>query len=158
MHFPDATSALATDDAGRLSIDLFVQPMTWPDTQQRLSFGMSNGVNGSVVDALLAGDTGHLLLYLNARLPFTTGRCNTLPVDRLRPIADEGRLTVVVKDSPVPGVPPGSFDDPTPVEIAIADHVIADITDHLDDTAGRALQIGIGRVSALIVERLKGWP
>lgn len=34
VHFPDAASALATDDAGRLTIDLFVQPMTWPDTRQ----------------------------------------------------------------------------------------------------------------------------
>ncbi|CAN5687182.1 hypothetical protein BH24ACT15_BH24ACT15_32730 [soil metagenome] len=102
VHFPDAVSALATDDAGRLTIDLFVQPMTWPDTRQRLSFGMSNGVNGSVVESLLAGDTGHLLLYLNARLPFTTGPGNTLPVDGLRTLADGGRLTVVVEDTLVP--------------------------------------------------------
>ena len=154
VHFPDGASALGLDDQGRLSLDLLVQPMTWPSPDGRLSFGLSNGVNGEMMDPLLQGDRGTLLLYLNRRLPFTTGIDQTIELDALRPLADQGRLVVVVEDVDVPGVPDGSLSDPDPVEVAIAENVVDSIVDRLEDTTGRPLQVGIGRISGQAVRRL----
>ncbi len=161
VHFPDAADALARDpDTGELAIDLFVQPMTWPRDGE-LSFGLSNGVNGDLVDDVLDSDRAHLLLYLNRQLPFTTGRPdapNTFAIDRLRRLADDGRLTVVVEDEPPPGLPPGTFDEPEGVTAEIGARVAAHIADDLDRTAGRALQVGIGATSVACVRELSAGP
>jgi acyl-CoA hydrolase len=161
VHFPDAADALARDpDTGELSIDLFVQPVTWPRDGE-LSFGLSNGVNGDVADDVLDSDRARLLLYLNRQLPFTRGRPdapNTFPVDRLRRLADDGRLTLVVEDTTPPGLPAGSFDEPEGVTADIGARVAAHIADHLDLTAGRALQVGIGETSVSAVRQLDAGP
>lgn len=161
VHFPDAADALARDpDTGELAIDLFVQPTSWP-LDGELSFGLSNGVNGDVADDVLDSDRAHLLLYLNRQLPFTRGlpdAPNTFPVDRLRRLADDGRLTVVVEDETPPGVPPGTFDDPEGVTAEIGARVATHVADHLDLTRGRALQVGIGQTSVAAVHQLDEGP
>lgn len=158
VHFPDAAWALGVDETGRLDIDLLVLPMTWP-RRQELSFGLSNGVAGDALPLLERDDRGHLLLYLNRRLPFTTGIDQTVPLQRLRPLADAGRLTVVVEDVEPPGLPPGAMSEATDVQRRIAGHVADHIGGHRDASAGRALQVGIGTISNLVVQALdeRGW-
>ena len=98
-------------------------------------------------------------MYLNDRYPFTRGfpgGPNTLHVSRVQRLADEGRLWVVHDDSDPPGLPPGSFDDPSDVEVEIGRRVAEHITSHLDRTSGRALQLGIGGTGAQAVRRLQG--
>jgi acyl-CoA hydrolase len=161
VHFPDAGDALARDpDTGELSVDLFVQPMSWPRDGE-LSFGLSNGVNGDVADDVLDSDRARLLLYLNRQLPFVRGRDgapNTLPVGRLRRLADDGRLTVVVEDTAPPGLPAGTFDTPEGETAEIGARVAAHVVEHLDHTRGRALQVGIGATSVAAVRQLSSGP
>lgn len=161
VHFPDAADALARDpETGELTIDLFVQPASWP-RDGRLSLGLSNGVNGDVVDDVLASDRARLLLYLNRQLPFVGGRDdapNTIPLERLRGLADHGRLTLVVEDVEPPGLPEGTFDEPEGVTADIGARVAAHVADHLDLTRGRALQVGIGATSVAAVRQLSAGP
>ena len=161
VHFPDAADALARDpETGELAVDVFVQPTSWPQDGE-LSFGLSNGVNGDVADDVLDSDRARLLLYLNRQLPFTRGlpdHPNTLPLDRLRRLADDDRLTVVVEDTTPPGLPPGSFDEPEGVTADIGSRVAAHIAEHLDLTRGRALQVGIGETSVAAVRQLDEGP
>lgn len=161
VHFPDAGQALARDpDTGELAVDLFVQPMTWP-RDGRLSFGLSNGVNGDVMPDVLASDRARVLLHLNRQLPFTTGPGpgdNTVPVDALRTLAEAGRLTLVVEDVEPPGMPPGALDEPTGPAAEIGRRVAADVAEHLDQTRGRALQVGIGQTSVQVVRDLATGP
>ena len=161
VHFPDAADALARDpETGELAVDLFVQPATWPRGGV-LSFGLSNGVNGDVAPDVLASERAHLLLILNRQLPFTRGRDggrNGIEVERLRPLAADGRLTVVVEDTEPPGLPPGRFGEPDEVGADIGARVAAHIAEHLDDTRGRALQVGIGGTSVQAVRELGAGP
>lgn len=152
VHFPDAGHSLAFDDRGDLSIDLLVVPMSSPSPDGHLSFGMANGVAGDVLPGLLTSSHGNLLIYLNRHLPFTTGVAQTVALADLQPLAQQGRLTLVRDDSPIPGLPADSFADPDPVERAISHEVIESILD--GDMHGRALQIGIGRISALVAQAL----
>lgn len=161
VHFPDAADALGRDpDTGELSIDLLVQPAAWP-RDGICSFGLSNGANGDLVADVLASDRAHLLLYLNRQLPHTSGHDgapNGIPVDRLRPLADGGRLTVVVEDATPPGLPAGTFDAPEGDTATIGERVADHVADHLELTAGRALQVGIGEASVAAVRRLADGP
>ena len=161
VHFPEAGQALANDpDTGELAVDLFVQPMAWP-RHGRLSFGLSNGVNADVMPDVLASDRAQVLLYLNRRLPFTTGARpgdNTVEVAALRPLAEAGRLTVVIEDVEPPGMPPGALAEPTGPAAEIGRRVAADVAGHLDETRGRALQVGIGQTSVQVVRDLSAGP
>lgn len=161
VHFPDAADALARDpDTGELAIDVFVQPASWPRGDE-LSFGLSNGVNGDVADDVLDSDRARLLLVLNRQLPFTRGlpdHPNTLPLSRLRRLADDGRLSLVVEDTTPPGLPAGTFDQPEGVTAEIGARVAAHVADHLELTRGRALQVGIGETSVAAVRLLDEGP
>ena len=161
VHFPDAADALARDpETGELAVDVFVQPTSWPRDGE-LSYGLSNGVNGDVADDVLASDRARLLVYMNRQLPFTRGldgAGNTLPVEALRRLADDGRLTVVVEDTTPPGLPEGTFDAPEGVTAEIGSRVAAHIAEHLDLTRGRALQVGIGETSVAAVRQLDEGP
>lgn len=154
VHFPDAARALAFDDDGQPTIDLFVAPMSRPDTEGRLSFGLANGVGGDAVEALRRSDRGTILLYLNRQMPLTYGPGQTLGEAELSPLVAAGRLHVVLEDEPLPGMPAGSLDDPSTTEQAIADAIVGSIVDHLELHRGRALQVGIGRTSAQVVKAL----
>ena len=154
LHFPHAARALAFDDDLRPTLDLLVTPLTWPDARGRFSFGLANGVSGDVWQWLQPGDGVHVLAHLNRRLPFTVGPGNVLDAEDLRGKADAGELTLVVEDVDPPGLPEGAFDDPDDVESAIATHLVDHLLDDLPRSRGRALQVGIGRISAQAVRLL----
>ena len=162
VHFPDAPDALMVDPAGGLKLDLFVLVMTPPDRRGLLSHGMSNGANAEALELALDDDRCRVLLYLNPAYPFLEGHPespNTVAVDRLRRAADEGRLTVVRDDGPLPALPAGSFSDPDPEEERIGEHLLNHVETHPELTWGRALQVGIGGTGVLAVRRLResGW-
>lgn len=157
VHFPDAPDALVYGDDGRLDIDLFVAVMAPPDERGEMSHGIANGSNGDAVRLVLRSDATRLLLYLNPRYPFTRGHPespNTLHVEELRSAAEAGRLVVVEDDGKLPALPADSFDDPSPTERRIAEHVVNHIEAHPELTRGRALQVGIGSTGVLAVRRL----
>ncbi len=156
VHFPDAPEAMLLDQEGRLRVDLYVLVMTPPDARGRLSHGIANGANAEALELVLERG-GRVLLYLNAAYPFTEGHPespNDLPAERLRGAAEEGRLTVVLDDGPLPALPAGSFAEPDPAERAIAERVVDHIESHPELTRGRALQVGIGGTGVLAVRRL----
>lgn len=158
VHFPDAPDALMVDPAGGLKLDLFVLVMTPPDATGHLSHGMSNGANAEALELVLDDASCRALLYLNPAYPFIEGHPespNTIPADRLRDAADDGRLTIVHDDGPLPALPAGSFSDPDPDEQTIADHLVDHIEAHPELTRGRALQVGIGGTGVLAVRRLR---
>lgn len=162
VHFPDAAWALGRDpDTQQLELDVYAVTAAWPDEHGWCSFGMSNGVDGDAVDELLAADAGTLLVLLNRRQPRVPGAQddpNGLLLDRLRPLADAGRLVLVVEDVPVPGVPTGAFGEPEGVGADIGRIVARHVVDHLEVTDGRALQVGIGETSVAAVRALSGSP
>jgi acyl-CoA hydrolase len=161
VHFPDAPDALLLDEEGRLAVHLYVLVMTPPDARGRLSHGVANGANAEALELVLARG-GKVLLYVNPRYPFVEGHPespNTIDAERLRPAAEDGRLTIVADDAAPPALPAGSFADPDPAEQAIAERVVEHIEAHLELTRGRALQVGIGGTGVLAVRRLadSGW-
>lgn len=161
VHFPDAAWALShrvSDGAADIDVDVHVVVTTEP-RDGRLSFGMSNGVDGDVLAWLHEADT-HLLLLLSSTQPWIEGlpwAPNTIAVDELAPLVEAGRLTVVRDDTPVPALPRGSF-DATEVETTIGRHVADHIGDHLDRTRGRALQVGIGGTGVQAIRGLADGP
>ncbi len=156
VHFPDAPDALLLGEDGRPEVDLYVLVMTPPDGKGLLSHGISNGANAEALELMLERG-GQVLLYLNPAVPFVEGHLespNTIAAERLRSAAEEGRLTLVADDAPLPALPAGSFADPDPAETAIAEQVVDHIETHAELTRGRALQVGIGGTGVLAVERL----
>lgn len=161
VHFPDAAWALShrvTDGSARVDVDVHAMVTTGP-RDGRLSFGMSNGVDGDVL-AWLQGAETHLLLLLSSTQPWIEGlpwAPNTIAVDDLAPLVDAGRLTVVRDDTPVPALPRGSFtadELDTTIGRNVADHV----ANHLDRTRDRALQVGIGGTGVQAIRGLGEGP
>ena len=159
VHFPDGVGALAYDADGVRKMDTFVLVMTPPDEHGELSHGPANGVNSDALARGLADPDLKILLYLNARYPFTRGygdAPNTIHSGAFEAAAREGRLLVVHDDAKVPSVPANTFDNPDPREVAIAEHVLNHIETHLSLTRGRALQVGIGATGVQVIRGLKG--
>lgn len=161
VHFPDAAWALSHrvgDGAATVDVDVHAAVVTEP-RDDVLSLGMSNGVDGDALQWLLDADT-HLLLVVSSTQPWVEGldhAPNTIEVAALRPLLDAGRLTVVRDDAPVPALPLGSFEaseTETTIGRLVADHV----AEHLDRTAGRALQVGIGGTGIQAIRRLGEGP
>lgn len=162
VHFPDAAWALShevTDGAAVIDVDVHMVVTTEPASDGRLSLGMSNGVDGDVLEWLHEADT-HLLLLLSSTQPWVEGlpwAPNTLHVDELAPLVEAGRLTVVRDDTPVPSLPAGSF-EATEAETTIGRLVADHVAEHLDRTEGRALQVGIGGTGVQAIRRLGEGP
>ena len=162
VHFPDAAWALShrvTDGAAYIDVDVHCVVTTEPAADGRLSLGMSNGVDGDVMEWLHDADT-HLLLVLSSTQPWVEGlpwAPNTMHVDELAPLVDAGRLTVVRDDTPVPSLPRGSF-DATDTETTIGRLVADHVATHLDRTEGRALQVGIGGTGVQAIRGLGEGP
>jgi len=158
LHFVDATDAMAFDPDRKLRADTFVAVMTPPNLDGEMSHGPSAACNGDVLEHLLEHADADLLLYVNASYPFTRGlpdAPNTSHIDRFRKLAEAGRLHVVLDDGPVPAIPAGRFDKPQRSELTIAEHVVNHMEAHLDQTRGRALQVGFGGTGVLAVRKLK---
>jgi 4-hydroxybutyrate CoA-transferase len=158
IHFPDAASALAFDPDTGLKFDLFVTVMTPPDQNGEMSLGPANGANGEMLERIFNGADANLLLYINPNYPFTRGYgpyTNTGNIERGRRLAEAGRLFVVEDNAPVPSLPAGSFDNPAPEELAIADNLVNHIELHKDFTFGRAIQVGIGNSGVCAIKKLK---
>ena len=162
VHFPDAAWALAHDpDTGAVDIDTFAVVTTPPDAAGRLSLGASNGVDGDAVEMVAEADAGKVLLLINERQPWiegVAGAPNTIEVERLRPLAEQGRLVVVRDDTEPPALPAGSLDQPSAAEERIGALVADHIAEHLDHTGGRALQVGIGGTGVQAIKRLDTGP
>lgn len=159
VHFPDGVGALGYDADDRPKLDTWVSVMTPPDERGEMSHGPASGANSDLVDRVIRQGDADLLLYLNAKYPFTRGygdARNTLHVSELEPLAKKGRLRVVIDDSPPPALPKGSFDSPTSSEQAIAHNVVNHIEANVRYTAGRALQVGIGTTGVLAIRALCG--
>ena len=154
VHFPHAGATLARGRDGGLAVDTFAVPATLPDDRGRLSLGLANGVAGDVLPLLLADDDAVLVLEMNRRMPWVEGPGHVLGQDALGRLVRQGRLLAYEVDVEPPGLPPGTFADPDEVETAIARHLVDDVVAHLGDTRGRALQVGIGRISAQAVRML----
>ncbi len=157
-HFADAAEVMAYHADGRPKTDLFVLVMTLPDANGELSHGPCAAFNGEVLERVISQGDQDVLLYLNASYPFTRGYTdapNTLHVDRLKPLAEAGRLTVVLDDGPIPSLPAGSFDKPLKTELAIAEQVVNHIEANLELTRGRAVQVGFGGTGVLAIRKLR---
>lgn len=161
VHFPDAAWALShrvTDGAAEVDVDVHAVVVTEP-RDGTFSYGMSNGVDGDLL-AFIGESPTHVLLVVSSTQPWIEGlpwAPNTVTADQLAPLAEAGRLTVVRDDTPVPALPPGSFEASeaeTTIGRLVADHV----AEHLDRTAGRALQVGIGGTGVQAVRRLGEGP
>ncbi|MBW3603577.1 MAG: hypothetical protein KY460_01495 [Actinobacteria bacterium] len=162
VHFPDAVALGHEPGSDAPAADLFVYVVTPPNPDDRVSFGASNGADGDIVGRVLDRHDMTLLLYVNARNPWIDGfefAPNDFDLHRLEPLARQDRMWLVVDDSDLPGLPPGTFSSASDVEQRIARHVADHIGNNLDHTAERALQIGIGGTGAQIAHRLPdtGW-
>lgn len=162
VHFPDAAWALShrtTDATAEIDVDVHAMVVTEPRPDGTFSLGMSNGVDGDVLDWVDRADT-HLLLVVSSTQPWVGGlpyAPNTIHTDQLAPLAAAGRLTIVRDDAPVPALPPGSFEaseTETTIGRLVADHV----AEHLDRTRGRALQVGIGGTGVQAIRGLREGP
>jgi 4-hydroxybutyrate CoA-transferase len=157
-HFSDAAEVMAYTADGRPKTDLMVLVMTLPDANGELSHGPCAAFNGEVLERVIANTDQDVLLYLNASYPFTRGLAdapNSLHVDRLKPLADAGRLFVVLDDGPVPALPAGSFDKPLETELKIAEQVVDHIEANPGLTRGRAIQVGFGGTGVLAIRKLR---
>ncbi|NLH49843.1 MAG: hypothetical protein GX444_14775 [Myxococcales bacterium] len=158
VHFPEAVDAMAFDDDGKLNIDLFVAVMTPPDEKGEMSHGVANGATSDMLELAFRNPTTKILLYINKNYPFTYGMPeapNTLPVERFKEAALAGRLFVVEDDSRVPALPPHSFDNPSEVEVKIAENLVNHMEMHRDLTYGRAVQVGIGGTGVLAIKKMR---
>ncbi|MBI5537609.1 MAG: hypothetical protein HY898_33105 [Deltaproteobacteria bacterium] len=159
VHFAEGVGAIGFDADDRPKVDAFVMGMSAPNSQGEMSHGPANGGNGDILDRILAGRDVDLLLYINGSYPFTRGwndARNTVNVSEFESLARAGRLCVVVDDYAIPALPAGSFDDPSPAETAIAEHVANHIEMNPGFTVGRALQVGIGTTGVLAIRALAG--
>ncbi len=157
VHFPEAVDPIGYPE-GKPVIDAFVCVMTPPDEHGQMSHGPANGANGELLDRVLEGGDVDLMVYVNPRYPFTWGygdASNTIHVDRFRDLARKGRLVVVEDETPVPSLPKDSFSNPSPVELAIAQHVVNHIELHAQSTYGRAIQVGFGGTGVLAIRALR---
>jgi acyl-CoA hydrolase len=162
IHFPDAVDSMGYDPDGRALIDAFVLVMTPPNAKGEMSHGPANGANGEILDKILAARDVSVLLYVNPGYPFTRGygdAPNTVHVTDFEGLARAGRLYVVEDEGKLPALPAGSLANPSPVELAIAEHVVnhIELTKHV--TYGRAIQVGFGGTGVLAIRALKdsGW-
>lgn len=158
VHFPDAAQTLCLDDAGASRTHLFPLVMTPPDADGFLSHGPCAAINPTLLEHVAEACDQDVLLYVNRNLPFTRGyneAANTIHVDRLRRLAECGRLFVVEDEGPVAALPAGAFDKPLPTELAIAQHVVNHVESRPDRTRGRALQVGFGGTGVLAVRGLR---
>ncbi len=158
VHFPDGTFALGYDSDNNPKIHTWIQVMTPPNEDGELSLGPANGANSEIVDKILEKNDANILLFINPKYPFTRGHAdapNTLHIERLKGLAEKGRLFVVMDDSRIPFMPKGSFDNPKPEEVKIAENVVNHIEMNLRYTAGRAIQVGIGGTGVLAIKALK---
>lgn len=158
VHFPDGATALGFTSEGQPKVDTFVLVMTPPNDEGLMSHGPSNGVNSDVLARALSGNDINVLLYINPGYPFVYGwgdAVNTIHVDAFKDAAREGRLFVVEDDGPIPALPPGTFANPDPREIKIAENVVNHIELNRSFTYGRALQVGIGGTGVLAIRGLR---
>lgn len=157
-HFPEAVEAMAWDENDKLNIDLFVLVMTPPDENGEMSHGVANGATGDMLELSLRDPHAKILLYINKNYPFTYGLpdCpNSVAVERLKEVALAGRLFVVEDDTRVPALPPHSFDNPSEVEVKIAENLVNHMELHPDLTHGRAIQVGIGGTGVLAIKKMR---
>lgn len=160
IHFPDAVDSMGFDPDGNPQVDTFVMVMTPPNEDGLLSHGLANGANGEILEKALRYKTVNILLYVNPRYPFTTGygddAPNTIHVKEFEDLARAGKLFVVEDtDGRMPCLPANALDNPAAAEVAIAQHAVNHIEQHLDYTAGRAIQVGFGSTGVLVIKDLK---
>ncbi len=158
VHFSDAVDSMGYDPDRNPKVESFVCVMTPPNEEGELSHGPANGANGEIVDQILEFKNVNLLLYINKKYPFTKGykdARNTIPIDDFKGLAEAGRLFVVEDDSKIPCLPAGSFDNPNPKEVTVAENVVNHIESHLEYTKGRAIQVGFGNTGVLAIRALK---
>ena len=158
IHFPDAVDSMGYDPDGKALIDTFVLVMTPPNAKGEMSHAVANGANGEITDKILASGDVNLLLYVNKSYPFTIGHGdagNTIHVDAFKKLAAAGKLFVVEDDGQIPALPAGAFDDPSEVELRIAEHVVNHIELNRHYTFGRAIQVGFGGTGVLAIRALK---
>ncbi len=158
IHFPDAVESMGIDAEGQPMVDAFVLCMTPPDENGELSHGIASGANGEILERILEQPVIDVVLYLNPGLPFTRGygdAPNTVSVERLRRLAEAGRLRVVPDDGPLPCVPVGTFTAPSETERQIAAHIVNHIEENRQLTHGRAIQVGIGGTGVQAIRGLR---
>jgi len=158
IHFPDAVESMGIDAEGKPLVDAFVFSMTPPDERGELSHGIASGANGEILERILEQPVIDVLIYLNPALPFTRGygdAPNTVSIERLRPLAEAGRLRLVLDDGPLPSVPAGTFTSPSPVEQRIAENIVNHIEQNRELCFGRAIQVGIGGTGVQAIRGLR---
>jgi len=162
VHFPDGVAAMARDAQGNPLYDVLVLVMTPPNAEGYLSHGPGNGGNGAMLAMSLDDERVKILLYVNQTYPFTYGyneASNHEHIDHFKSAARQGRLTVVLDDTPAPALPAGSMDHPSTDELAIAENVVNHMEVYREFTYGRAIQVGIGATGVLAIKKLldSGW-
>ncbi|RJO74023.1 MAG: hypothetical protein C4523_01290 [Myxococcales bacterium] len=162
VHFPDALESMGFTADGEPKVDAFVAVMTPPDENGELSHGPANGANSDIIGKMLDDGRVALMLYVNPNYPFTRGwgdAPNTIHIERFRKLAEAKKLYVVEDDHRVPALPARSFENPSPPELAVAEHVVNHIELNKRFTYGRAIQVGLGGTGVLAVRALKnsGW-
>lgn len=158
IHFPDAVDSMGYDPDGNALLDTFVCVLTPPDKNGELSHGPANGANGEIIEKILDRCDVNLIVYINENYPFTRGygdAPNTIHIDRFKGLAKAGKLFVVMDEGKIPALPPGSFDNPFPEELKIAENVVNHIEMNKHFTHGRAIQVGFGGTGVLAIRALK---
>lgn len=158
LHYPDIFDSLGLNELSYPHIDTYAMVMTPPNEEGLMSHGPANSFNQDVLERVLAGCDINLLLFINPKYPFTHGyknAPNTIKISKFRRLARAGRLFVVEDDGQIPCLPKGSFDHPSPAEMAIAERVVNHIEMNKDLTFGRSMQVGIGGTGVLAIKALK---
>ena len=158
LHFADAACSLASGPDSQHEDGVTVMVLTPPDERGFLSHGPTNAVNPEILEMLADHGRSKLILYINSTYPFTEGwpdAPNTIHIDRLKPLAEAGKLFVVLDDTPVPTSPKGSVTSPSITEQAIARHLVNHIEMNPELTHGRAIQVGIGRTGVQAMRLLQ---
>lgn len=162
VHFPNAVEGIAYDPDSGVKVNTFILVMTPPDRGGEMSHGPANGANHEILERILANRDADVLLYINPNYPFTYGyndAANTININDFKGLADSGRLFAVLDNNKVPALPAGSFENPAPEEIKIAEQIVNHIEMNKQITYGRAIQVGIGGAGVQAVKALKnsGW-
>jgi hypothetical protein len=158
IHFPDAVYSMIYDVDLGPKMDLFVTMLTPPNADGEMSLGPANGANSDAIDIILENENINLLVYMNAKYPFVRGynheARNTCHLDDFKKLADSGRLFIVMDDGRIPSLPANSFDNPSPAEKALAEHLVNHIEQNKAYTYGKSLQVGIGSAGVQAIKAL----
>ena len=158
IHFPDAVDSMAIDPDGNPLINLCVVVLTPPNEAGEMSNGPANGANTEIIEKILLHRNIDLLVYINAKYPFTRGYSfspNCFHIDQFRELARAGRLFVVEDDGKIPSMPANALANPAPDELAIGANVANHIELNKRYTYGRAIQVGFGGTGVLAIKALK---